>query len=350
MEKKNKIEVLEALRGFAALYVVAHHLQLYEYSKLGYLTSQGQAAVMLFFILSGFVMYYANYRYLDEGRFRFKAYFVRRFRRIYPVFIAALLLAYVAACIEAKSFVPIDGRTLLGNLLNLQDHARIPNNWFEPYYKNGPLWSLSYEWWFYMLFFPIFKYVSAEKQKYLVLAISCIGFLTFFVYPNKISITLGYFMIWWSGVELCRSYVTFNAIRPGTILFVLGSHLLLMGLIGAQILSDYLHKQGLNLGRHPVIEFRHYFYSFTIISFGIICYRYRFKGLATMLKPFLYFAPISYGIYVFHAPFFFRYNLFGIENEFVKVFVGMTCVLLLSYLLEVRLQKFINQRTNALLE
>ena len=341
-----KIEVLEGLRGFAALYVVAHHLELYHYSPLGYLTSQGQGAVILFFVLSGFVMYFANYKYQEANNFNFKTYFIKRFRRIYPIFLFALLLAYVSACIEAGSWMPLEGERLLGNLLNLQDHNRIPNNWFSPYYKNGPLWSLSYEWWFYMLFFPIFKFVPAERQKYLVLAISLFGFLSFYGYYNKVSVTLGYFMIWWSGVELCRSWIKKHTIDKETIRFIFGSHLLIMALLAIPIVMAYLNKEPLSLGRHPFIEFRHYAYSFFIIAVGIIWYRFKFKGLLFLLKPFLFFAPISYGIYVFHAPFVFRYDLFGFENEFLKVVVGMICVCILAYLTEVRLQRVINRITN----
>lgn len=343
---KGKLEILEGLRGFAALYVVVHHLKLYQYHPLGYLTSQGQGAVILFFVLSGFVMYYANYRYKESERFNFKTYFIKRFRRIYPVFLIALFIAYAAKSMEAGSLMPLDIKNLLGNLFNLQDHNRMPNNWFVGYYGNGPLWSLSYEWWFYILFFPIFKYISEDRQKFLVLAISIIGAISFYIFYNKISLTLSYFVIWWSGVELCRSWVKHNTIDKKTILNIFIGHLVIMSIMAVPIIMYYLDGATLTIGRHPVAQFRHYSYSFFIIATGIIWYRFKFKGLKMLLKPFLLFAPISYGIYVFHAPFIFRTNPFGLENEFLKVSIGMVCVFILAYLAEVRLQKVINKATN----
>lgn len=348
--KNNKLEILEGLRGFAALYVVAHHLKLYQYNKLGYLTSQGQGAVILFFVLSGFVMYYANYRIKSANSFDFKTYFIKRFRRIYPVFILALLLAYGSACIEAGSWMPVDYSNLMGNLFNLQDHNRIPNNWFASYYKNGPLWSLSYEWWFYMIFFPIFKFVDDNKQKYLALGITLLGYITFQLYFNKVSITLSYFLIWWSGVELCRSWVQYGKIDSGTIKYIFGSHILLMTLWAVPIFIAKSEGEKLGIGVHPILELRHYLYSFLIILTGVMWHRFRFVGLRILLKPFMIFAPISYGIYVFHAPFVFRYDLFGFDNEFLRVVVGMACVCVLSWLAEVKLQKVINKYTKPLLK
>lgn len=295
-------------------------------------------------------MYYANYKFQATNNFNFKTYFIKRFRRIYPVFLIALLIAYLAGCIESRTWLPIDVQNLLGNVFNLQDHNRIPNNWFEPFYKNGPLWSLSYEWWFYMLFFPIFKYVKAEKQKYLVLGITIIGYATFYAYFNKVSVTLSYFLIWWSGVELCKSWVANKTINRGTQIYIFGSHVLMLVLWAIPIVLAKMNGQKLSMGIHPFIEFRHYMYSFVIIFTGVIWYRYRFVGLKTLLKPFLYFAPISYGIYVFHAPFIYKYDIFGFGNEFLKVLVGMCLVFLLSWLSEVKLQKVINKYTNSWLK
>ena len=58
-----KLDKLEALRGAAALYVVFHHTIPYD-SRLfnlpvGHLMRFGQEAVILFFLLSGFVINYS---------------------------------------------------------------------------------------------------------------------------------------------------------------------------------------------------------------------------------------------------------------------------------------------------
>src|SRR5438477_8597718 len=204
--RRNKLEILEALRGLAALYVVFHHMTLNQTSWWAYPLQEGQGAVILFFVLSGFVIYYSSQK-ITAKKISFSDYFIKRFRRIYPLFIASMIVAYIARCFIMHTLLPLDDGNLAGNLINLQDIKRIPNNWFQPYYGNNPLWSLSYEWWFYILFFPIFKYIKEKLQVIVALGISVFGFITFILYNNKISITLEYFFIWWSGVEIARAWL-----------------------------------------------------------------------------------------------------------------------------------------------
>ena len=153
--QNKKLTKLEAIRGFAAVYVVFHHLFSNGFTMWGrdfsFLFKFGQEAVILFFLLSGFVIQYA---YLHTKDTSFKTFFIKRFVRIYIplllVFIAnaALFLSY------GRPMLLPDFYTLLGNLLMVQDISFLkPNVICEPFLGNLPLWSLSYEWWFYLLFF-----------------------------------------------------------------------------------------------------------------------------------------------------------------------------------------------------
>ncbi|NJN20097.1 MAG: succinyl transferase OpgC [Leptolyngbya sp. RL_3_1] len=67
-----KLWRLEAIRGLAALYIVVSHVLGNEYFFLRF----GQEAVMIFFMMSGFVIEYSfqNSRYQN-----FKSYFKKRF-------------------------------------------------------------------------------------------------------------------------------------------------------------------------------------------------------------------------------------------------------------------------------
>ncbi len=44
--------------------------------------------------------------------------------------------------------------SFIGNILFLQNSKGYSGNWFMPYGNNGPLWSLSFEMWYY-IFFPV---------------------------------------------------------------------------------------------------------------------------------------------------------------------------------------------------
>ena len=63
-----KLQRLEAVRGVAALYVVIAH----SITPTPFILSFGQEAVIVFFLLSGFVIEYSSAKTLDRG---FKYYF-----------------------------------------------------------------------------------------------------------------------------------------------------------------------------------------------------------------------------------------------------------------------------------
>ncbi|MEE2700303.1 MAG: acyltransferase [Bacteroidota bacterium] len=334
-----KFEKLEALRGIAALYVVVYHLRIGFDTKLIYFTGHGQGAVMLFFVLSGFVIMYSS---RSKPNYSFKEYFTKRFRRIYPVLIVAILVSYIFACLNSGSLMPLDLSTLTGNLLNLQDMKRHPGYWFEPYYNNSPLWSLTYEWWFYMIFFPIFKFIEASYQKWLALAISVIGFITYFIYPNQISLIMEYFIIWWWGVELAKIWLKHKDFKLSSFKFIFLSFGIMTILL---LLQLYSYEGYLNTAIHPILEIKHFVYAFGLIVFGYVWRKTKYLGYKFTLKPFLYFAPISYGIYAFHFPIMIEYD-FGFTSNITWLQIGgflFTCIL--AHLIEVSLQKHINRMT-----
>ncbi len=335
-----KIQLLEALRGFAAVYVLFHHLTLRQKNIFGYFFAEGQAAVILFFILSGFVIYLSTNGLSKKRELHFKEYFIKRFRRIYPVFIVALILAYAAQSITAHRWLPLNAPTLLGNLLNLQDF-RLPGNWFVPYYRNTPLWSLSYEWWYYMLFFPIFKFIRADRQKYFVLVLSVLGFISFYFFPNKISITLEYFFIWWTGVELARSWLDTGKVSVPALKYIFTGFAIMIGLLLLQVV---FYQGVLDNQDHPIIELRHYTYAILIVTAGLIWKKYNFIFSHYFIKFFIKLAPISYGIYVFHFPFIYKKNnIFGLENFYLKSTISLILIVALAYFFEVFVQKKINK-------
>ena len=181
--------------------------------------------------------------------------------------------------------------------------------------KNWPLWSLSYEWWFYMLYFPVQRFLrhAPERQKHLALAISLTGFSTNLVWPNPLSHVASYFVIWWFGVELARSYlkdgtVTFSRMRfPLAALSTLG---LLAGLLTLLAWS----RGELDWYRHPAITLRHFVTTLGIIAIGGLWYRTGLWGFDKLLRPFAVVAPFSYALYVLHLPLIGALSHFGIHG------------------------------------
>ncbi len=98
--------------------------------------------VSYFFILSGFVLGISYYHKMPEGfsAFNKKDYFLRRFARIYPVYILAFVLELFFAVYFGGKAVSVS--VILQNVFLLQ-------GWFLDGFINFPSWSLSCEMFFY---------------------------------------------------------------------------------------------------------------------------------------------------------------------------------------------------------
>ncbi|MBO9699679.1 MAG: acyltransferase [Sporocytophaga sp.] len=338
-----KLAKLESIRGMAALYVVFHHInQLYpfKWNYLNYLFRFGQEAVILFFLMSGFVIYYSIFS--KENQLRdFKSYFVKRFKRIYPLFIIALLLSYITSCMYSGKILPPQSEILIGNLLNLQDFsAGKPGVWVDPYYGNLPLWSLSYEWWFYMIFWIIIK-ISITRQFIGVLAISMVGFISYSIFPNSASLILTYLIVWWTGAELAKLYLIKGFIRYKDI----GPILIGLSIVSLMLLIPVIRYPGsLQIGLHPVLELRHFLGSIFFIVIAITWQHFKFLGFDLIFGIFSRIAPISFGIYIFHYPLVKGISYLPINFPiYIKILIVLLFVGGFSYLMEMKFQKYINQ-------
>lgn len=155
---RGHVPQLDSLRGVAALVVVFNHFHLawldagapawltrFRIDPVLWLLVDGHASVMLFFLLSGFVLMLPYLQGRRQGYARFAA---RRILRIYPTFLAALAFA-VAAC-ALFSGKPSIGHIIGHNWPSMPDldsvvrHATLllPIDIFR--YDN-PVWSLVHE-------------------------------------------------------------------------------------------------------------------------------------------------------------------------------------------------------------
>ncbi|WP_323119777.1 acyltransferase family protein [Burkholderia alba] len=170
-----KEHLIDALRGFAALLVAYFHcrqvawvgMQTFHrtYGRsldpgvlLGYLTfpfAWGSAGVPIFFVISGYCIHRnAALKLAGDPSYRLNApnFWARRFARIYPVLLAALVLTLVLDSISLQiepvshKIRDIGPAAFLVNLLSLQGIAG------PTYGSNGALWTLSLEVQFYALY------------------------------------------------------------------------------------------------------------------------------------------------------------------------------------------------------
>ncbi len=158
---------LTPLRGIAALWVFVFHFEgvLVHFISPGstQLIAKGYLMVDLFFIMSGFIMCHVYQKSFEAGPTarNFKRFIVARFARIYPLhlFVLIVLILWVA-------------RVGVGDLAMIYDPAAIPTNLLlihsfgihKVFTWNVPSWSISAEWWAYMVF-PFLVFFLYQKKK-----------------------------------------------------------------------------------------------------------------------------------------------------------------------------------------
>lgn len=341
----NKLYKLEALRGFAAVYVVFYHLfasgLVFFKIDFSFLFRFGQEAVILFFILSGFVIYYSFEKAKNKS---LKLFFTKRFLRIYIPLIIVFILNY---CLYYNSIKEIDIKELIGNLLMLQDSQdKKPNVIVGPFLGNIPLWSLSYEWYFYFIFIIIYK--KANNSSIIVYLLSVASSILYIYYPNFFFRELMYFAIWWTGVDIAKLYINHKEINFKNIKLMLFSLFII-----CLVLLFNVFKQGeiKNViipgatGEYPWLEFRHFLFTILIISFAVIWKKMKWIGFDIIFKPFAAIAPISFGIYISHWFLVFNTSYISfIDNRSIRLTVSLLICVLFSYFLELKLVPFIRKK------
>jgi peptidoglycan/LPS O-acetylase OafA/YrhL len=337
-----KLTKLEAIRGFAAFYVAVGHLVLshdFFNSSVKFIFRFGQEAVILFFLLSGFVIYLSIHKTCD---LRFKDYFIKRFRRIYPTFIISILITLFVVAFNNNLSRAFSWQELLGNLFMLQDfnYAK-PGGWVNTFLGNSPLWSLSYEWWFYLIFYPIYKVLPQNNYRiYFVLTISIVSWFTYLIFPNHASLIISYLIIWWAGLE---SAVVFTRDRRFTYRNM--KHILIC--LFMMLLVSFIplfYEGNYQFGIYPVLTFRHFLSAFFFMVLGLIWWRNKLLGFDKMIGSFSKIAPISYSLYLFHYPLLIMWDTnLSFSNVFGAFAVKIVCLVGLAYLTEIKLQPVVNR-------
>lgn len=160
---------LEAVRGLAALLVMLGHMlaagpQLdmhYRPAGIWRYAPPGHLSVLVFFLLSGYVIGRANARPITTRSARL-GYLKKRLVRLYPLYVLALALT---AALAAAYHAPISLGAMSGYLGFLQGIVvAVPS-------YNQPIWSLPYE----VLYYLLFLLVSARQWPAGWVAFACAG-------------------------------------------------------------------------------------------------------------------------------------------------------------------------------
>ncbi|MGF6772423.1 peptidoglycan/LPS O-acetylase OafA/YrhL [Paraburkholderia sp. GAS199] len=255
-DSAGKEHVIDALRGFAALLVAYFHCRQVEWvgmqtfhqnaghafnldSIAAYLTfpiAWGSAGVPIFFVISGYCIHRGgalrlakNPAYqLDAGNF-----WVRRFARIYPVLLAALVLTLALDWVSLQlppvnhKIREIGVQAFLVNLFSLQGVAG------KTYGSNGALWTLSLEVQFYAIYPLLFALRRRLGMTPVLAIVAVVNVVSAYVLErHDIQFFTSYWFAWTLGAWIADARAHRAADKRSSIwLYVVAAGLIALGCV-----------------------------------------------------------------------------------------------------------------------
>ncbi|NQZ92646.1 MAG: acyltransferase [Moritella sp.] len=302
--------LLDVVRGVAALLVVLGHSRDIS-ARVSGLNHTGDSffemvllvpssfaveAVAVFFVLSGYLVGGQVIRQNREGRFRWGEFLIKRLSRLWAVLIPGLFITYISwlamTHLSPQSYTLAENSTLpsaLCNVLFLQE------SWCDSYLINSSLWSLSYEFWFYIIFTSLITalYALFSQSWTSVILNTLVVFLSIAIFGTQVLLLIP---AWLLGVGISlvaeKPNMIRDNIRSKAYTWLMSSLVLLMF---SFFLSNHLHLDRTMLTLTVSIPSALVILSITQIEHEIPLLRRPIDIGANLGK-------WSFSIYVFHLP------------------------------------------------
>lgn len=220
-------DLLDLSRWVAAFLVVIEHARSLIFADYGtggrmgilgkafyFVTGFGHSAVMIFFVMSGFLVGGKVLERISEGTFSWKKYLIDRSSRLYAVYVLALLLGGTLDYVGFHHFnrFGLYDETFMGHIavVNFNFHQNLSPSIFglnlvmcqtilgPVFGSNGPLWSLANESWYYLVGPLLFALLYLRGWRIVALSLGALAALFWFL-PAGILI---YSLVWLMGAGL----------------------------------------------------------------------------------------------------------------------------------------------------
>jgi peptidoglycan/LPS O-acetylase OafA/YrhL len=261
-----------------------------------------QMAVMVFFVLSGFLIGKSVCNNISKNSiFSLKQYARDRAIRIYPPLMVSLVLVVLLSLVAPYMF-PSGTNSLLAmpgiDFVRTEFASRPSDMWGALAFLNGfktetpsansPLWSLSIEVWYYVIIASVFLWPSRKVVSSLIL-----GLAIFVTYKNTLFFTLA--PVWFSGFGLAmihqRREQMHNLVFGA--LFVVAS----LALVAIVVLALYDNPTGNAVDYATLNPFR------VVSGLWFTCFLALILGGCTSFPQCFYrHSGYSYTLYVIHFP------------------------------------------------
>jgi peptidoglycan/LPS O-acetylase OafA/YrhL len=305
-----RFSVLDSWRGIAAIVVALFHFQAAGYFYDIPIVRNGVLAVPFFFVLSGFVITHAYGAKLNEPQDIYP-FLIRRFGRIYPLHIATLGILVALECVKVfmashgykSAEAPFSGTndvsSLIANIFML--HAIIP---YQNLSWNAASWSISTEFYTYVLFASIFILLRAQRLAGVIGVFIVSGLILLYLDVTASTLNLS------QGVGLAQCIFGFSA---GTLTYWIYRRLhkttRWMG-TASEVLATVLML--------ALFWFKPPYTSSAILLFSVIVFLFAFENgvISAFLRRrvFAFLGEISYSIYLVH------FIVFSVAFALMRVF------------------------------
>ncbi len=309
---------LDLIRGLAAWAVMLGHLRALFFAEfqqvnrpssllkvIYFFTGFGNEAVLVFFVLSGFLISSAILGRRASETWSWRDYAIDRASRLYVVLIPGLFFGLLWDKLGSSIFAstgiyshPLDNfafaivhtrmgiGTFLGNMFFLQTIV-VPT-----FGSNGPLWSLANEFWYYVLFPVALAAGIAWKKR------SILGAIALTILAALVAVFVGWqilagFLIWLAGTVLVVAYSKwpFRSTARLALYVVVSLLVLLACLVAART------GKSVELGSNLAVGI-----GFALFLFGVLHMNFGTGGTSYPRGAHA-LAGFSYSLYVLHFPF-----------------------------------------------
>lgn len=292
------------LRFFAALAVLLGHMEQDGlYMSWLPLSRFSHAAVIVFFVMSGFIIYSTT---VNAGR-NASDYFIARASRIYSVALPAVIFSILCAWLFIQDIGPTgnypSNYTSPSVTHTFSSLLFLNESWLNPAIltMNGPFWSLCYEVWYYVIFGLWLFVPGFYRWPAAILAATIAGPAIMVLFP-----------IWLAGAWLAGNYERLRfswSSGLATLLFVMSLAVIVaIDVLGIDhAIKDFLHQNVPGMWR---LESSQRLITDLVIAFAlllnIVAFSYmpeKFRNFFSRFRNFFgYLAGFSFTLYLFHRP------------------------------------------------
>lgn len=362
MDRPQQLNAVTSLRFLAAFYVFLFHIHISwplaePGTSLDQFLTNGAVGMSLFFTLSGFVLAYSNHFKVIE----LKKFYLRRFTRIYPVYVLAGLvtLPWLFGAMGETQGVSTPGAWQIAFIIfsaALLFQAWMPQ--LFAYWNNSGSWSISTEAFFYAIFPFTHRLLNGQEAKNLVIAAAAIFTImsavsaSLWSFPNPHSFLIFYSVPIYRVAEFLLGSIAGIVFARGIVMPAAGVTLVLAIVAIATLLTV-----GPNLAWHYTAYNPVTVPLIVLMLVSAASLRSGVSNALFTLRPVVYLGDISYSFYSFQALALFVTAEFLPRSQpysamhwvlAVIVFVPLTIVAAISHhFVETRFRRYLDRGIDA---